>query len=59
MVSLISLQAFAGLTVLVAVVMYVVYRRTDLSSALAAAIGAGIIGLYLLVAIAVDLMDVI
>lgn len=59
MVSLISLQAFAGLSLLVAVALYVVYRRTDMSSAILAAIGAGILALYLLVAITVDLVDVI
>lgn len=59
MVSLISLQAFAGLSLLVAVALYVVYRRTDMGSAILAAIGAGILGLYLIVAIAVDLVDVI
>ena len=59
MVSLISLQAFAGLSVLVAVALYIVYRRTDIGSAILAAIGAGILALYLLVAITVDLVDVI
>ena len=59
MVSLISLQALAGLSLLVTVALYVVYRRTDMSSAILAAIGAAILGLYLLVAITVDLVDVI
>lgn len=59
MVSLISLQAFFGLAVLVTVGLYLVQRRTDMESALLGAIGAGILGLYLMVGIAVSVVDVV
>lgn len=58
MVSLVSLQAFFGLAVVVTAVLYLVYRRYDVSSALLAAIGAGLLGLYLTVAILVSLTNV-
>ncbi len=58
MVSFISLQAFFGLAVVVTAVLYLVYRRRDIGSALLAAVGAGILGLYLTVAILVSLTNV-
>lgn len=59
MVSLISLQAFFGLAILVTVGLYIVHRRTDMESALLGAIGAAILGLYLMVGIAVSVVDVV
>lgn len=59
MVSLISLQAFFGLAILVTVGLYIVHRRTDMDSALLGAIGAAILGLYLIVGIAVSVVDVV
>lgn len=58
MVSLVSLQAFFGLAVVVTAVLYLVYRQYDIGSALLAAIGAGLLGLYLTVAIIVSLTNV-
>ena len=58
MVSLVSLQAFFGLAVVVTAVLYLVYRRYDVDSALLAAVGAGLMGLYLTVGILVSLTNV-
>lgn len=59
MVSLISLQAFFGLSVLLAIGLYLVYRRTDWGSAVLAVVGAGILALYLTVAIVANLTNVL
>lgn len=59
MVSLISLQAFFGLAILVAAGLYIVHRRTDMESALLGAIGAAILGLYLIVGIVGSVVDVV
>lgn len=59
MVSLISLQAFFALAILVTVGLYLVHRRTDMESALLGAIGATILGLYLMVGIVVSVVDVV
>lgn len=59
MVSLVSLQAFFGLAALVIAGAYLSYRWTDLGSAHLAAIGAGILGLYLIVGITLSLVDVL
>lgn len=59
MVSLISFQAFFGLAIVVAIGVYVADRRTDMGSAVLAAIGAAILALYLTVAIVIDLVNVV
>jgi hypothetical protein len=59
MVSLISLQAFFGLAVVLTGVLYLVHRRTAYGSALLAAIGAAILALYLTVAITISLVDIV
>lgn len=59
MVSLISLQAFFGLAIVVAVGLYAVNRRTDTSTAILGAIGAAILAVYLVVGIVLSLTNVI
>jgi hypothetical protein len=59
MVSLISLQAFFGLAIVVTVGLYVYNRRTDTSTAILGAIGAAILALYLIVGIVLSVTNVI
>lgn len=59
MVSFASFQALFGVSILVAVGLYVVHRQSDkYSSAQLAAIGATVIALYFLVAISLSLTNV-
>ena len=58
MVAFASFQVFFALAALVVVGVYIADRRLDVGSALLAAIGAAILGLYLLVAITMTLVDI-
>ena len=58
MVAMASLQVFGGLAAVLAVVLYLLHRRTGTSTALLGAVGAAVLGLYLMVAITLSLLDV-
>lgn len=58
MVAFASLPVFFALTVLVIVGIYLADRRLDVGTAILTALGAGILGLYLIVAISIDLIEI-
>ena len=57
MVRVASLPAFFVVVVVVAVAMYLINRRYEVESALVAALGAGIIGLYFIVVASLTLFQ--
>ena len=58
MVAFASLPVFFALSALVIVGIYLAHSRLNVGSAILTALGAGILGLYLVVAIAIDLIEI-
>ncbi|MFB6268020.1 MAG: hypothetical protein ABEI31_10200 [Halodesulfurarchaeum sp.] len=59
MVALGSLPVFVAVVVLVTGGLFLAHRRTDLGSALLAAIGVGIVSVYTLIAIVLDMLQIV
>ncbi|MFB6152958.1 MAG: hypothetical protein ABEJ27_01770 [Halodesulfurarchaeum sp.] len=59
MVALGSLPVFIAVVVIVTGGLFVTHRRTALRSAVVAAIGAGIVSVYVILAIVLDMLQIV